>query len=173
MPYVDGIYVPDPDAEADVPADMLLLQQSLRGRIVRRHSSTADRDTAVSVLPAAVRRSAVVYVPGVGFMGYTKADDPYDASDASWWKFDRIRAGHIDSEGAQTNQMHSIPASACFFDGQPPTAVMAFSTTSQLYVDFSAGTPRFDGSQAFVRAVDRRTETIITGAVSFFWIAVR
>lgn len=175
MPYVDGIYVPDPAAEADVPADMLLLQQSLRGRIIRTYASTSARDTAVSALPVSVRQGARAFVPGIGCMTYVKASDPYDASDTSWVKDTQVKGDRKDSPGAEGNQMHRILASECFFDGAAPRSLTVSPvlglSSPLLYVDVALG--GFDGSGALVWATDRRTNTVITGAVAFNWIAKR
>lgn len=176
MATTDGIVTPDyPGTDSNVPTAMLTMAQSLRGRTVRNYASTSARDTAVGALPTAARQGALVYVQGQGWMGYTKATDPYDGTNTSWWRFDRVKGGRIDSTGAEGNGMHRILSSLCFFDGAAPssltvTPILGLSGPL-LYVDVAVG--GFDGSGALIWATDRRTNTTITGAVAFMWQAVR
>lgn len=176
MATTDGIVTPDyPGTDSNVPTAMLTMAQSLRGRTVRNHASTSTRDTAMQAVPAAARQGALVYVQGVGWMGYTKAADPYDPTAASWYRFDRVKGGIVNSTGAEGNGMHRILASACFFDGAAPSGLKVSPylglSNPLLYVDVAVG--GFDGSGALIWAVDRRTNTSITGAVAFSWQAVR
>jgi hypothetical protein len=174
MATTDGIITPDyPGTNSNVPTAMLTMAQSLRGRTVRNFASTSTRDTAVSALPTAARQGALVYVQGQGWQGYTKASDPYDGTSASWWSFDRVKGNRKDSSGAEpSNNMHRVDASECFFDGQPPRSfVVTPIPESTLYVDVAFG--QFDGGGALIKAIDRRTNTLITGAVAFMWQATR
>ena len=172
MATTDGIVTPDyPGANSNVPTATLTMAESLRGRTVRRFASTGDRDTAVQALPTAARQGALVYVAGQGWMGYTKSSDPYDSTNASWYKFQQVKYGY-QTGTIEGNGHLRVPSSACFFDGAAPSAIVATWTGPAGYVvEWGMN----DGSGCLFRCYNLTTGAQILapnlGAV--FWIAGR
>lgn len=176
MPTVDGVYYPtqiaDGQVEADVPAEMLKLAQSLRGRTVRAYPSSSERDSALAALPSALRRGAMVFDgQWRGYTGVGESASQYTAS--ALWSFDRAKGSRIDYTSAQGNGNYGVPGSLCFFDGQPPSSIIGFSMITDPSYYVAVGNPAADGSQCFFRVFNRVTGAQVTGAAAISWIAVR
>lgn len=173
MATTDGIITPDyPGTNSNVPTAMLTMAESLRGRTVRNFASTSARDTAMFALPTAARQGALVYVQGQGWQGYNKASDPYDGTATSWWSFDRAKGGRIDYTGAEpSNNCYRVPSSACWFDGQQPTAITAVWCAS-IAGPYVPTFYTFDGGGALFRIYDP-SNVQTTGPAALMWTAIR
>lgn len=175
MATLDGVYYPDSGSvEADIPAEMLKVAQSLRGSTIRDYDSTSDRDTGLSSIPSALRRGAVVYTPTRGWQGYSTANETSGNYTASGlWSFDRVKGGTVSYTGAEGNGMYRVSSSLCFFDGQPPSAIIPFSTMADPRYYFAAGQPQSDGGGYLYKCINQVTGAQNTGASSLMFIAVR
>lgn len=150
---------------ASIHGASLAMMQSINDHLIGKAATTAAKSAAFASLTSDQRKGAMLWQDGVGFIahdGTNERDVLVKGMNFAYGRRD------VTIEG---NGYARILSSQCFFQGAPPSWIMAYGINR----DFRPTWDGFaDGSGALLKVYDAANAQYAPNAtVAFYWLALR
>lgn len=150
---------------ASIPASTLALVRSLDDRVIGKFANTTAKNNGIASLTSDQRKGAMIWQDGVGFIahdGTAERDVLVKGMNFAYGRRD------VTIEG---NGYARILSSQCFFQGAPPSWILANGINRDFRPTWDGFT---DGSGALLKVYDAAGAQYAPNAtVAFYWLALR